>query len=135
MIDIAEVEWSCAAYVARYCMKKLHQKNVYEYAEEGKLPEFVRMSRNIGRFYFEKNKYKIYEYDEIVMKTIKGNTGAFKPPKAWDRLFKNLHPDKWEEWMKEDENLPHTNLTLDDLWEICQYIIYVWMPCYLEGGM
>lgn len=45
------------------------------------------------------------------------------------------HPDKWEEWMKEDENLPHTNLTLDDLWEICQYIIYVWMPCSLEGGM
>ena len=25
------------------------------------------------------------------------------------------HSDKWEEWMKEDENLPHTNLTLDDL--------------------
>ena len=95
IIDIAEAEWSSCAYVARYCMKKLHTKNVYEYAEEGKLPEFVRMSRNIGRDYYERNKLKIYEYDEVIMKTVKGNTGAFKPPKAWDKRFKEEFPDKW----------------------------------------
>lgn len=100
LIDIAEAEWSSCAYVARYCMKKLHTKNVYEYAEEGKLPEFVRMSRNLGRDYYERNKLKIYEYDEVIMKTIKGNTGAFKPPKAWDKLFKKEHPEEWEKIRK-----------------------------------
>lgn len=97
IIDIAEAEWSSCAYVARYCMKKLHTKNVYEYAKEGKLPEFVRMSRNIGRDYYEHNKFKIYEYDEVIMKTVKGNTGAFKPPKAWDKLFKKEYPELWDD--------------------------------------
>ena len=95
MIDVAEVEWSCAAYVARYCMKKLHDhsKSDEDYAKEGKLKEFVRMSRNIGRSYYEQNKEQIYSYDELIMKTVKGNTGSMKPPKAWDRLFEKEHPE------------------------------------------
>lgn len=100
MIDVAECEWSCCAYVARYCMKKLHTKNNYEYAEEGKLPEFVRMSRNLGRDYYEKNKLRIYQYDEIIMRTVQGNIGAFKPPKAWDKLFQKEHPEQWEQIKK-----------------------------------
>ena len=95
MIDIAEAEWSSCAYVARYCMKKLHDKNDEEYCKEGKLPEFVRMSKGIGERYYQENKKKIYANDEIIMKTVKGNTGAFKPPKAWDRKFKKEFPDEW----------------------------------------
>ena len=45
------------------------------------------------------------------------------------------HADNWEEIMKNDVNLSHTNLSLEDLWEICQYIYYVWMPCALEDGV
>lgn len=96
MIDIGEVEWSSAAYVARYCAKKLHTKNDEEYCKEGKLPEFVRMSRGLGMDYYRENKSKIYKYDEIIMRTIKGNVGSYKPPKAWDRKFKEEHPDQWE---------------------------------------
>lgn len=98
MIDVAEVEWSCAAYVARYCMKKLHQgsKTDDDYAKEGKLKEFTRMSRNIGRSFYEKNKEKIYKYDELIMKTVQGKTGSYKPPKAWDRLYENEHPEHME---------------------------------------
>ena len=29
------------------------------------------------------------------MKTVKGNTGSFKPPKAFDKLFKEEYPDEW----------------------------------------
>lgn len=96
MIDVAEVEWSSAAYVARYCMKKLHTKNIEAYCEEGKLPEFVRMSRKIGRTYYEEHKDELYKNDEIVMKTVKGNTGTRNLPKAWDKLFEAEHPEAME---------------------------------------
>ena len=55
-------------------------------------PEFVRMSKGIGFKYYERNKNKIYENDEMIMKTVKGNTGSFKPPKAFDRKFKEHDP-------------------------------------------
>lgn len=99
MIDVAEIEWSSAAYVSRYCMKKLTDEPKSEtfYAQQGKIKEFIRMSRNpgIGMTYFNLNKEKIYENDEMIMKTVKGNTGAFKPPKAFDKKFKELHPEQW----------------------------------------
>ena len=98
MIDIANVEWSSAAYVARYCMKKLHDhtKSDADYAKKGKLKEFVRMSRRIGRDYYEEHKNEIYKYDELIMKTVKGNTGSIKPPKAWDKLFEAEHPEQMD---------------------------------------
>lgn len=99
MIDICEVEWSCAAYVARYCMKKLQKEITKEqYAELGKLPEFVRMSRRpgIGTDYFNENFEKIYEHDEIIMRTVKGNIGSVKPPKAWDKKLEEINPELYE---------------------------------------
>lgn len=96
MVDIAEVEWSCAAYVARYCTKKLYSKDIASYAKECKLPEFLRMSRNIGREWYEEHKDEIYHTDSITMKTVKGKTGAQKPPKAWDRLYEKERPEVME---------------------------------------
>lgn len=97
MIDIAEVEWSSAAYVARYCMKKLStspDKSIYY--KQGKLPEFIRMSKGIGMDYYKMHREEIYANDEMIMKTVKGNTGAFKPPKAFDRKFKEHDPEGFE---------------------------------------
>ena len=100
MHDIANVEWSCCAYVARYTMKKLNDepKSDEWYANQGKLKEFVRMSRmpGIGMNYYKNHKMKIYENDSMIMKTVKGNTGAFKPPKACDKLFKEEYPLEWK---------------------------------------
>ena len=99
MIDICEVEWSCAAYVARYCMKKLqHDIPKQDYFKIGKLPEFVRMSRRpgIGTDYFNKNFEKIYQTDEIIMRTVKGNVGSIKPPKAWDKKLEQINPELYE---------------------------------------
>ena len=107
MIDIAEVEWSCAAYVARYTMKKLGKtKDTEYYYSQGKTPEFVRMSNRpgIGRRYYERNKDKIYERDEIIQRTVKGNVGSIKPPKAWDKKFKEEFPKEWEKIKKSREN-------------------------------
>lgn len=97
MMDLAECEWSCIAYVARYCTKKLDMsgdKRVY--LNKGLLPEYVRMSKGIGFDYFRQHKEEIYKNDEMIMKTVKGNTGSFKPPKAFDRKYKELDPKGFE---------------------------------------
>lgn len=93
IVDVAELEWSCAAYVARYCTKKLDlsgDKTVY--LENGRFPEFIRMSKSIGMDYFNDHYKEIYKNDELIMKTIKGNAGSIKPPRAWDRKLKEIDP-------------------------------------------
>lgn len=101
IIDVAELEWSCAAYVARYCTKKI----VDQYGREpmlmtGRYYEFVRMSNNIGKEYYESHKADIYKNDEIIMRTVKGNIGSFKPPKAYDRLLEKENPKLFREIKK-----------------------------------
>lgn len=100
MHDIANIEWSSAAYVSRYCTKKLNfePRSDKWYAEQGKLKEFIRMSRmpGIGMNYYKMHKLDIYSNDEMIMKTVKGNTGSFKPPKAFDKLFKEEYPEEYE---------------------------------------
>lgn len=98
MIDIGEVEFASAAYVARYCMKKLtDETNKKIYWEQGKIPEFVRMSRRpgIGKQYFLENMESIYDTDEIIVKNFHGDQMKVKPPKAWDKEFKKAHPEQW----------------------------------------
>lgn len=100
IVDIAEVEWSSCAYVARYCMKKLTDSGEpKEYYTMGKIPEFVRMSTHpaIGSKYYNEHKHDIYKNDELIMRTVKGNVGSVKPPKAWDKKFKEEFPNKWKE--------------------------------------
>lgn len=115
MIDVAEVEWNSCAYVARYCMKKINTENDGRvYAELGKYKEFIRMSRRpgIGMRYYEENVKKIYEHDEVIQKTIKGNTSAFKPPKAFDKKFKEQFPEEWERIKKSREAAAERNRLL-----------------------
>lgn len=100
MIDVAEVEWSSAAYVARYCMKKIDNDNdSHRYAELGKKKEFVRMSRRpgIARAYFNDNWQHIYETDEIQINTFRHMNTIVKPPKAWDRLLKETDPELYKQ--------------------------------------
>ena len=98
MIDIGEVEFASAAYVARYCMKKITDNTDKRiYWENGKHPEFVRMSRRpgIGSDYFEEHYEAIYKNDEMIFKNYHGETITVKPPKAWDKKMKELHPEWW----------------------------------------
>lgn len=99
IVDIAEVEWGSCAYVARYCMKKISDDNdPIEYAKQGKIKEYVRMSRRpgIGVDYFNQNKDHIYQCDEVIIKSVKGNVNIIKPPKAFDERFKKEFPEQWE---------------------------------------
>ena len=97
IIDVAELEWSCAAYVARYCTKKLNtESDKTDYLKEGRYPEFIRMSKGIGMDYVNENLESIYKNDEIIMRTVKGNLGSIKPPKAYDRILKEKNPKLYE---------------------------------------
>lgn len=97
MIDVAECEWSCVAYVARYCTKKLNpNSDKREYLENGMYPEFVRMSKGIANDYFEEHYKEVYANDELIMKTIKGNVGSIKPPRAFDKKLKEINPELYE---------------------------------------
>lgn len=112
MIDVAEVEWNCAAYVARYCMKKINtENNPQEYAKVGKIPEFIRMSRRpaIGRTYYEEHKEEIWKNDEVIQKTIKGNTSTFKPPSFCDKLLKEENPELYEQIKESRRNAAERN--------------------------
>lgn len=107
MIDIGEVEFASAAYVARYCMKKITDNtDKTEYWANGMHPEFVRMSRRpgIGTRYFEENVETIYKNDELLVKNYHGKTISVKPPKAWDKKFKESHPVEWFEILQSRKN-------------------------------
>ena len=98
IIDIGEVEYASAAYVARYCMKKItDDPDKTKYWANGMYPEFVRMSRRpgIGSKYFNENMETIYKNDKLYVKNFHGKTIEVKPPKAWDKKFKELHPKEW----------------------------------------
>lgn len=101
---IGEVNWNTCAYVARYIIKKQKGPGAQDYYSMcGEVPEFVRMSRRpgIGYKYFEENKEKIYQYDEILIKkkgkinrydkfsgeNITTKVESIKPSRYYDKLY------------------------------------------------
>ena len=92
---LGHVEYDSCAYVARYMLKKQKGENAKEYyAEMGLEPEFTRSSRRpgIAAGYFERNKEKIYHYDEIVLP---GNK-VVRPPKYYDKMYDLENPKELE---------------------------------------
>lgn len=63
---LGDVTFESAAYVARYCMKKSQNGKK---TDDGRLPEFITMSRNpgLGAGYFEKYKDEIIAHDTIIV--------------------------------------------------------------------
>lgn len=97
-IAIGKLNWETAAYTARYIMKKqLGQNAEWFYKMQAKEPEFTVMSRKpgIGQKYYQKNKEKIYNYDEITIPK-KGGAKKIKPPKYFDRMYKDENEEKME---------------------------------------
>jgi len=48
-------------------------------------------------------------------------------------LEKDISYEEWNERMSKDPNwLYNENITLDNLWEICQYVYYSWGTRYHE---
>lgn len=101
--SVGEVTFESAAYVARYCMKKVTGHNAkahYERVDQdtGEIyqlaPEFNHMSLKpgIGATWYSKWKKDVYPHDFVVV-----NGKEVKPPKYYDTLFSREFPDAFEE--------------------------------------
>lgn len=79
-VVVGEVTAQSAAYVARYCQKKVGKE--IDYDAVGIHKEYVRMSRNpgIGLPYLQQNAEKIYENDVIYLP----NGQMCTPPRYFD---------------------------------------------------
>lgn len=96
---IGAVNFDSAAYVARYCVKKLNGDEAESHylrmnPATGELtkvePEYATMSRRpgIAADWFEKFGDQVYEWDSVI---VKGKEQ--KPPKYYDKLFEAAHGD------------------------------------------
>lgn len=95
--------YESAAYVARYILKKQKGQQANEsYKERGQIPEYINMSRKPGIAfnYYDKNKDKIYETDEIFVSSSK-KVEKHKPPRYFDKLFEKENKEKLEELKKQ----------------------------------
>ena len=97
---IGEVNFETAAYVARYVMKKVTNKEtvvdgkgvVHESQEvhyEGKSPEYTTCSRRpgIGRGWYDRYKDETYSGDSVIVRGVE-----VKPPKYYDYLLEKEDP-------------------------------------------
>lgn len=99
IVGVGHVSWESCAYVARYVVKKRKGPGSSEYYKALNIePEFVRMSRRpgIALDYYEKNKYKIYETDEIIVSR-KNGPEKVKPSRYYDKKFDIDEHDLLEE--------------------------------------
>ncbi len=97
--EIGSLTFDSAAYVARYCVKKItgHLARAHyecidpETGEMGsRLPEFATMSRRpgIGAGWFDLFSDDVYPSDEVIV-----NGVAAKPPRFYDRLLEASAPE------------------------------------------
>lgn len=92
--NVSEANWQTIAYVARYITKKINgEGSEDQYAAAGKIKEFFRASRGIGKQYYIDNKDKIYKTDKI---TVAHGDQAITstPPKYFDYLLEKEDKEK-----------------------------------------
>lgn len=98
-VDVTNVTFNAAAYVAGYVLKKQYAKDFQAVdVPEGfalrKQPFFKVSNRpGIARKYFEDHHDEIYDTDEIFIKK-RFSTMKLKPPRYYDKLFDILEPER-----------------------------------------
>lgn len=97
-VSLGELTFDSAAYVARYCMKKVTGSAAREHYSRVNLstgevvsltPEFARMSLKpgIGATWFQKFHRDVYPHDYVVT-----NGHEAKPPRYYDKLLGKMNP-------------------------------------------
>lgn len=99
--SVANFSWDCAAYVARYCTKKIGGKKAFLHYK-GAEKEFSTMSRRpgIARDWIEKYKDDVYPHDYVVISGGK----QLKPPRYYDKIYDISNPDDMY-YIKEDRKI------------------------------
>lgn len=86
---VGNLTFESAAYVARYCCKKITGKDASSHYQ-GRVPEFCRMSRRpgIGLAWYEQYQSDVYPLDEVIV-----NGRKCKPPRYFDEKFRLTYPE------------------------------------------
>ncbi len=98
--EIGSLTFESAAYVARYCVKKVTGKAAEAHYQcvdpetgemSSRLPEFATMSRRpgIGAGWFHLYADEVYPSDEVI---VRGKSS--KPPRFYDRLLAAVSPEE-----------------------------------------
>ena len=106
--SIGDLTWQSAAYVARYCMKKVNgdlAEAHYEYIDSdgvvhNRVPEFAHMSLKpgIGAGWLEKFRSDVFPRDYVVVNGVKS-----RPPRYYDKLNKRHSPAVFQDVKDERE--------------------------------
>lgn len=90
---VGTVNFETAAYVARYCMKKITGRNAKIWYGD-KTPEYNHMSLKpgIGKTFLEKYETDIYPNDYVIV-----NGTKVKPPKYYNKIIEKNKPQMYEE--------------------------------------
>ena len=94
-VTIGKLTYQSAAYVARYCMKKVAGCTREEYERIGLTPEFTNCSRRpgIGFNYCLKNGEHIFDNDSIVLPSIsKDQKNVQSIPRYFDKIYSEIDP-------------------------------------------
>nr|WAE43432.1 MAG: replication initiator protein [Microviridae sp.] len=91
---IGAANWETAAYVARYCTKKITGVRAEEHYKD-RIPEHVTMSLKpgIGKIWFDKYSRDLYNYDTQVIR----NGQECKPASYYDKLYDAINPEHLQE--------------------------------------
>lgn len=91
--SIGTVTYESAAYVARYCVKKITGKAATDHYQ-GKQPEYATMSLKpgIGSTWYKRYGNDVHPRDEVII-----NGRQDHPPKYYDKLFEVRDPDAFEQ--------------------------------------
>lgn len=96
------VTFESAAYVARYCLKKITGPRAHEhylrYDEYGNpywlRPEYCTMSQGLGRDFYEEYKSDMYPSGDC---PVPGRDHVGRTPRYFDKLHEETHPQEMEE--------------------------------------
>ncbi len=105
-IEIGNLTFESAAYVARYTTKKITGDNAHAHYQKvdtatgeiyGVTPEYITMSRRpgIGKSWYDKYKTDLFPRDECV---IAGR--IMKPPRYYAKMYQQEEPEQYEQIIK-----------------------------------
>lgn len=107
----SECSFESAAYVARYCLKKV--SGVNKEAHYGvRVPEFSRPSKGLGKSHVEAWQGDIYPQDRVCLP----DRGDFLPPPYYDRLLEKVDPGLFAK-VKSARKEAHEKMTGSQWWE------------------
>ena len=95
--EIGELNWKTAGYTAGYVRKKVTGDKAKAHYE-GRQPEFSIMSKKppIGNAWYQANKSWLWKED-----VIQHEGKIFRPPRAFEKLFKKEDPEGYATWLVE----------------------------------